>query len=334
MSFTEWITSLNGIDADAKSDVRRQITSRWGAINLPTLFHIVDDILLQADAHGWDAISLYKKDIKAAFHRLLFHPDSACLTAFALDELYTILHLVGNFGWTGTPFAWDVVGRIMKAAAKCTIQGTLRLYVDDFFGACLTTMLRANNRAVDTVIVTLLGPEALAPKKDKSGRSLVILGWDFDLDARTVSISESNLLSTLHAFMDIGDCQKVSLLQLERAASLATRYSVLARPMLAFTSALYIQGHCGFQRQQNHSTLPLRQLPRGRLPMESLPHPSRNPPQDIRPPARLLQTSSATLSRPRFRWVTTRLGCRHQIDPLRQHPGTHWHFPCPMPPDH
>ena len=254
MSFTEWTTSLNGIDANAKSDVRSQITSRWGTINLPTLFHIVDDILLQADAHGWDAISLYKKDIKAAFHRLLFHPDSVCLTAFALDELYSILHLVGNFGWTGTPFAWDVVGRIMKAAAMCTIQGTLRLYVDDFFGACLTTMLRANNEAVDTVIVTLLGPEALAPKKDKSGRSLVILGWDFDLDARTVSISESNLLSTLYAFMEIGDGKKVSLLELERAASQATRYSVLARPMLAFTSALYkdIAGFKG-DRSTRHS---------------------------------------------------------------------------------
>jgi len=239
MSFTEWITSLNGIDSEAKADVRRQVVEKWGAINLPTLPDIIHDILLQADEHGWDAISLYKKDIKAAFHRLLFHPDSVSLTAFALDDFYTILHLVGNFGWTGTPFAWDVVGRFMKAAAQGAVQGTLRLYVDDFFGACLTTMLRKNNAAVDKVIVTLLGNEALAPKKDMSGRSLVILGWAFDLDSRMVSISGDNLLSTLFAFMDIELDRTTSLLQLERAASLATRYSVLCRSMLPFTTAMY-----------------------------------------------------------------------------------------------
>ena len=127
----------------------------------------------------------------------------------------------------------------MKAAARANVQGTLRLYVDDFFGACLTAMLKANNRAVDKVIVTLLGDEALAPKKDMSGRSLVILGWAFDLDARMVSISRDNLLSTLYAFMDIELERTTSLLQLERAASLATRYSVLCRSMLPFTTAMY-----------------------------------------------------------------------------------------------
>ena len=239
MSFSDWVTTLNGKTADEKADVRQQIVAKWGEISLPTLFDIVDDILFQADTHGWHAISLYKKDVRAAFHRLLFHPDFVGLTAFALDEIYTILHLVGNFGWSGTPFAWDVVGRIMKAAASHRVQGSLRLYVDDFFGACLTAYLHSNNVIVDDVIVTLLGPDALAPHKDMSGRKLVILGWHFDLDARRVSISETNLLKTLFAFMDIGSGSAVTLHQLERAASLATRYSVLCRPMASFTVALY-----------------------------------------------------------------------------------------------
>jgi hypothetical protein len=176
MSHTTWATSLNGRTPEAKAEVRRKIVDLWGDINLPDLPAIVADILAQADKHGWKNISLYKKDVKAAFHRLLFHPDFVGLTAFALDELHTILHLVGNFGWTGTPFAWDVVGRIMLAAALHKITGTLRLYVDDFFGACLTAYLSENNAAVDDVIRTLLGEEALAPQKDLSGRVLVILG--------------------------------------------------------------------------------------------------------------------------------------------------------------
>ena len=239
MSFTEWVTSLNGLTATAKEQVRSQVVEKWGDIKLPTLEDIVHDILLMADEHGWEAISLFKKDIAAAFHRLLFHPDSVALTAFAVDDIYTIIHLVGNFGWTGMPNAWDVIGRIMLAACRPKILGTLKLYVDDFFGACVTRLLESNNRAIDGVIRTLLGEEALAPHKDKQGRQLVILGWLFDLDTRTVAVSEKNLHKTLYAFLVISGQERVLLVQLERAASLATRYAVLCRPMAGFLTAIY-----------------------------------------------------------------------------------------------
>ena len=239
MSYTTWPFSLNGVVADQKNEVRDKIIDKWGDIHLPTLLDIVHDILRMVDAHGWDDISLFKKDIAAAFHRLLFHPECVSMTAFAIDEWNTILHLVANFGWTGTPNAWDVIGRIMLAAACYRIAGTLKLYVDDFFGACLTALLAKNNKIVDDVIVNLLGEEALAPHKDKQGRQLVILGWLFDLDTRTVAISEENLLRTLHAFMAIDTRAGVSLVQLERAASMGTRYAVLCRQMAQFTVAIY-----------------------------------------------------------------------------------------------
>lgn len=165
---------------------------------------------------------------------------------FAIDEWNTILHLVANFGWTGTPNASDAISRIMLAAACYTIAGTLKLYVDDFFGACLTALLiKKNNEIVDDVIISLLGKETLAPHKDKQGRQLILVilgGWLFDLDTGTVSISEENLLKTMmHAFTVIdthGD--KVTLLELERAASMGSRYSVLCRPTMAqFTVAIY-----------------------------------------------------------------------------------------------
>ena len=242
MSYTTAPFSLNGITLEQKREVRGKILDKWGDIKLPTLLDIVHDILRMVDLHGWDDISLFKKDIAAAFHRLLFHPDCVTLTAFAIDEWNTILHLVANFGWTGTPNAWDVIGRIMLAAACYRIAGTLKLYVDDFFGACLTALLKRNNETIDNVITNLLGKEALAPHKDKQGRQLVILGWLFDLDTRTVSISEENLLKTMHAFMAIDGTtreEKVTLVELERAASMGSRYSVLCRPMAQFTVAIY-----------------------------------------------------------------------------------------------
>ena len=252
MSHTRWKTSLNGMTLAAKRDVRAQVVDNWGDIDLPSLDDIVIDILLMADAHGWANISLFKKDIAAAFHRLLFHPSCVSLTAFALDQFYTILHLVGNFGWTGLPNAWDVIGRIMLAACHPKIWATLKLYVDDFFGACLTRHLQRNNLIIDDVIRDLLGAEALAPHKDKQGRQLVILGWLFDLDTRTVTISEENLHKTLYAFLFLRKtyASGVTLKSIEAAASLATRYSVLCRPMAAFTTALY-KDVAGFKGNRN-----------------------------------------------------------------------------------
>ena len=252
MTYTDWPTSLNGKTNETKEEVRKLVEAKWGTITLPTLQDIVNDILLMADKEGWDEISLFKKDIAAAFHRLLFDPLSVTLTAFALDEIYSILHLVGNFGWTaGMPNAWDVGGRIMLAAANLQLHGTLKLYVDDFFGVCRTRHLRRNNTIVDDVIKTLLGPEALAPHKDKEGRTLVILGWLFDLELRTVAISEENLLKALYSFMVLDVEGRHTKLQLETAASLATRYSTLCRPMAQFSVELYRD--IGLFRGNQHS---------------------------------------------------------------------------------
>ena len=54
MSYTTWPTSLNGTTKEAKDDVRQQVEDKWGKITLPTLEDIAHDILLMADAEGWD----------------------------------------------------------------------------------------------------------------------------------------------------------------------------------------------------------------------------------------------------------------------------------------
>ena len=57
-----------------------------------------------------------------------------------------------------------------------------------------------NMTRVDDEVRTLLGSESVGAEKDKSGRSLDMIGWFIDLDAQLVTISEKNFNKTLHAF--------------------------------------------------------------------------------------------------------------------------------------
>ena len=240
MSYSKGGTSLNGTTAEEKEFVRRQAKQMYGRIVMPTLESIVINILSVADRYGWARIVLFKKDVAKAFNQLLFDKKSVTLTGFALDEQFSCLHIVANFGASVTPPAWEVVGRVLDAVIEPDIETPVDRYVDDLFGACMEELLAYNNSTIDKAIVDLLGKGALAPHKDKHGRQLVILGWLFDLDKRTVSLSETNMLKSLYAFMVIPKATiPVSLQDLERAASLASRCAKLHRAMKSFTVALY-----------------------------------------------------------------------------------------------
>jgi hypothetical protein len=184
MSHTKWTHSLNGRSKDEKDDIRRQAVEAYGPVVMPTIDQIVRNILSVADEHGWDNITMYKKDVAQAFTQLFFDEESVALTAFALDADYSLVHLAGNFGAVITVFGWEVVGRVMDGSTKARVASPVDRYVDDFLGACHTRDLAHVNKTIDNIISDLLGPGALAPHKDESGRALVILGWQFDLESR------------------------------------------------------------------------------------------------------------------------------------------------------
>ena len=240
MSYSKGGTSLNGMTRAEKDDIREQAKQLYGTIVMPTLENIVINILSVVDKYGWARVVLFKKDVAKAFNQILFDKKSVSLTAFALDDTFSILHVVANFGASVTPPAWEVVGRVLDAVIKPDIETPVDRFVDDLFGACMEELLAHNNKTIDSAIGDLLGAGALAPHKDKHGRQLVILGWLFDLDNRTVSLSETNMLKSLYAFMVIPAATRpVSLQMLERAASLASRCATLHRAMKPFTVAMY-----------------------------------------------------------------------------------------------
>jgi hypothetical protein len=178
-------------------------------------------ILGVVDREGIDEAVLWVKDLKGAFTLLCFHPYQSCLFALGLACGLTTICPCGNFGWVGTPYAFNVVSRTLDVITAHTIEGAGVWYVDDL-NACSNRRTYVEDMSrVDDEVRTLLGPESMAAEKDKSGRQLDMIGWLIDLDAQLVTISDRNFNKTLHAFFSFDIVEPVTLHHVQVMAGLA-----------------------------------------------------------------------------------------------------------------
>lgn len=232
-------TPLNGTPGPDRDELRCRIEATWGPIRHPTLDALMQMILSAVDRYGWENVILWKKDLQGAFNLLWFDADDTALLAFLLSDDVVVLHLAGMFGWAGMPFAFDIVTRVLRSLVRAVIQGLSEMYVDDIQGASSKLTLEADMRAADDAVRGLLGPNAISPSKNEHGRVLDWIGWEVNLDTQRVTLSESNMLRTVYAFFSFDLKAKVSLEQVQRMASLASRCSMLARQMRPYTQSLY-----------------------------------------------------------------------------------------------
>jgi hypothetical protein len=230
---------LNGQGKEGKKYIRKRMLKRWGAIKHPTLIDLVLMVLEAVDEYGWDELELWKTDLAGAFNLMDFNAKSAMLLAFELTEGMTVLHTTGMFGWTGTPYVFQVITRVLCDMLRPVLTGKAKMYVDDMFGIATRKNRPADMAAATAQIQGLLGPKSVAHDKTEYGRVLDLLGWTFDLNTRTVSASKKNILKAIHAFFSINIDGMVLLEDVERAASYASRYSVLSRAMRPYTAALH-----------------------------------------------------------------------------------------------
>lgn len=234
----EGVCPLNGMGEEGKEHERSRLKRQWGAIVHPTLQDLVMMVLRIFDKHGSHNVVLWKMDLAAAFNLLNFHPDSAKLLAFELTEGMSVVHTTGMFGWVGTPYVFQVVTRVLADLCRPLLHGSMLWYVDDGMGISLASKVADDMATVAATTRSLLGSESIAEKKSESGRQMVFIGWLFDLDSRTVSMSERNMHKTICAFFTV-DVKAATLSQVEKMASYASRYAVLCRQMLPYTGALY-----------------------------------------------------------------------------------------------
>lgn len=230
---------LNGHTAEEKKQVNEACKQMYGEIHHPTLQDLMRMVTAEAAKHGWENLYLWKMDLKGAFNLLWFDPDAVPLLAFPLAHELVAIHLVGLFGWSGMPFAFNLLTRALHVLVTAVIVGCVMWYVDDCMG-CSPSKKTAQSdmTAAHTAITQLAGDEAVAEDKNECGRALDWIGWWVDLDTRSVSVSDRNLLKAGHAFFSCDPARRLSRMQVERMASLASRISVLCRFMRPYTCGL------------------------------------------------------------------------------------------------
>lgn len=256
--------------------VTEEATRRWGAIHHPTIGDIATAILRHAICYGWSEVVLFKEDLNGFFKLFSFAPSDVHLMAFQVFDLdlsptpnVVAISLAGNFGWCAMPFAAEVVTRLLRVSIGVAMHGLFLMYVDDMIGVSSRAVWRRDRDVAVHTAQALLGPSAVAADKADSTeretgggtRSLDIIGWNFNLDTRLVSVARINQLRALHWFLAAGDAGTLRFEDRERLCSLAERYSAVFVELRILMRDLY-QLLGGQDRAHRHTIL--RTPPRSR----------------------------------------------------------------------
>ena len=224
---------------DRDKEVQMAVKNMWGKIEHPTIQDLVNLIVRIANQSGWHNILLWKMDLKGAFGLLRIRSQDTAKFAFELSDGLSLIHTAGMFGWTGTPFAFSVVSRILEGCINSEIHGGLCVYVDDLCGCSSVNHANEDQSIAKQICTDLLGEDALAEDKHFQGRRLDMLGWSFDLDLKTVSISEINHLKTIYCMFSIDINKKQYIKTWQAIASRASRYVMVCEHMKPYTSAFH-----------------------------------------------------------------------------------------------
>lgn len=228
-------TALNSDNA------RTQLEDLYGPIHHPTLCELVHMILEMVDLHGWENIVLWKGDLARAFTLLNFRASEVQLLACELSDGITMVYHSGLFGWVGTPYAFQVCTRVLERLIIARVDGRVRLYVDDVMGVSTIRRVTTDRQIAESCMTGLLGTHAVAEDKWEEGRELDFIGWRIDLNRRLVTLRRRNFLKTLYGFLRVDEMSPVSLEEMQRLSSWASRYSEVIRVMRPYTAYLYAE---------------------------------------------------------------------------------------------
>jgi hypothetical protein len=219
-------------------DAKHLCKEFFGAISLPSLNDIILMILKMEDQFGNDVLILWKMDLRGAFTLLDVSALACKWFAAELTNDLILIYITGLFGWTGTPFAFNVLSRAILFEALKLSSGDLLIYVDDLIGCCRLCDLDQELLNVRYVVEGICGPGSIAEDKTEYGRSLESIGYFVDLDARAVGLSRNNFLRTVYGMFAV-DLNVVTVREMQRLASWCSRYANVVTWLKPFSRELY-----------------------------------------------------------------------------------------------
>ena len=221
-------------------------TAYYGDIHHPTIDDIAvmiyefwEDARRRDPSVRWCDMRIWKMDLRGAYTLLSFRPEDVGMFAMLVSNDLVYLQLVGIFGWSGTPAAFQVVTRALTWEMRHALRSRTVMYVDDVMGVCFDVDLEADLAKAKDICTSLLGPGSVADDKTESGVRLDMIGYTISLPDNRVSISRKNFLTALHGFISTDVTKRITLRAAQRIASHGTRYGKICRVMRPFCSALY-----------------------------------------------------------------------------------------------
>ncbi len=233
----------------------------YGGIIHPTILDVVLMILdtidkLQTRDPLVDLKNLYfwKVDISGAFTWIDFQPSDVHCMAQELAGGRIFLSLVGVFGASILPFAFNVISKAFRHEVKKTTRGGADIYSDDGFGCCLLRDLQWEMETACSIFENMIGENCIKKSKNVSGRIVNVIGWKINLDLMVVSIAEKNLMKAMLCMFSINLTAEITLVEVQRIASYASRYVLILEVMTPFLACIHrlMTGKKGW-----HGTFPI-----------------------------------------------------------------------------
>jgi hypothetical protein len=200
---------------------------------------------------------LWKFDLRKAYLLLTYAAEDVPKICVELTNGRFMFFLVGVFGLTAMPYAFQVVTRaiLWEINHNPLFPGLLQMYVDDGIIVCLKRDVQRTQSVLFSFVRSLLGDNAIESSKTREGRRVDFIGYTIDLDTRVVMVSTPNLHKALYAFLnvDLEEGALVTVKQLQGLASLGSRYGYISHLMRPYVRTLY----SSFRGRSHHASVRL-----------------------------------------------------------------------------
>jgi hypothetical protein len=191
-------------------------------------------------------------DLAGAFTLLNLRPEDVRLMMYEMTGELTMVHLAGMFGWTGMPFAFNVVTRVVIALISRDIAGLAKMFVDDIIAMSPKVEMRSDMTKTEGIVKQLLGSKAEEEEKRVTSedpgndkRRVDVIGWEIRLggaeEEPSIGVSNRNLRKALYRFLSINEASEVTLEELQRLAGSAHRYTMICPFLRVFMGDLYCE---------------------------------------------------------------------------------------------
>ena len=163
--------------------LKERAKEKWNKIAHPTLEDLVDMIVTFSAAAvrnglGDTRIRLWKMDLKGAYTLVSYSVEDVHLMACSVPEDLVVFFLCGTFGWGGTPYAFQVITRVLVwelnsplATAGKRLKGTALMYVDDLAGVTFQDDVTEDLATAHALIEGLLGTHTGSTTKERGRKS-------------------------------------------------------------------------------------------------------------------------------------------------------------------